>query len=106
MRRACPAQSRWPRPGWRSSSIRWRCRRQTSRTTCSTSGECSRKAELDGQVSVSASEVQDHLLDLWGRMPDSGARSQVERWLTETLVRNLYSVSDINERLETLLPAS
>ena len=33
------------------------------------------------------------------------ARAEVERWLTETLRRNLYSVSDINERLETLLPA-
>jgi hypothetical protein len=63
------------------------------------------KAELDGQVSVSASEVQDHLLDLWGRMPDSGARSQVERWLTETLERHLYAVSDIDARLETVLTA-
>ncbi len=39
-------------------------------------------------------------------LEEGPARSEIERWLTETLVRNLYSVSDINERLETLLPAS
>ena len=63
-------------------------------------------AELVDQMAVSASDVQDHLLDLWGVLEDWPARSEIERWLTETLVRNLYSVSDINERLETLLPAS
>jgi len=63
-------------------------------------------AELVDQMAVSASDVQDHLLDLWGVLEEGPARSEIERWLTETLVRNLYSVSDINERLETLLPAS
>jgi len=47
--------------------------------------------------------VQDHLLELWARMPDSDARSQVERWLTETLERHLYAVSDVDSRLEHLL---
>jgi hypothetical protein len=63
-------------------------------------------AELSDQIAVPASAVQDHLLDLWGALDDGPARSEVERWLTETLRRNLYSVSDINERLETLLPTS
>ncbi|MGP8205409.1 MAG: hypothetical protein ACLQVK_05010 [Acidimicrobiales bacterium] len=63
-------------------------------------------AELVDQMAVPASDVQDHLLDLWGVLEEGPARSEVERWLTETLVRNLYSVSDINERLETVLPAS
>jgi hypothetical protein len=63
-------------------------------------------AELVDQMAVSASDVQDHLLDLWGVLEEGPARSEIERWLTETLVRNLYSVSDINVRLETLLPAS
>jgi len=63
-------------------------------------------AELVDQMAVSASDVQDHLLDLWGVLEEGPARSEIERWLTETLVRNLYSVSDINERLETVLPAS
>jgi hypothetical protein len=37
-------------------------------------------------------------------LDEGPAREEVERWLTETLRRNLYSVSDINERLETFLP--
>jgi hypothetical protein len=63
-------------------------------------------AELTDQMSVPASAVQDHLLDLWGALDEGPVRGEVERWLTETLRRNLYSVSDINERLETLLPAN
>jgi hypothetical protein len=63
-------------------------------------------AQLSDRVSVPASDVQDHLLDLWGALDEGPARAAVERWLTETLRRNLYSVSDINERLETLLPAN
>jgi hypothetical protein len=62
-------------------------------------------AELADQVSVPASDVQDHLLDLWGVLDEGPARVEVERWLTETLGRNLYSVSDINDRLDGLLPA-
>lgn len=62
-------------------------------------------ATLSDQIAVPASNVQDHLLDLWGALDEGPTRSQVERWLTETLRRNLYSVSDINDRLETLLPA-
>lgn len=63
-------------------------------------------AELADRIAVPASDVQDHLLDLWGALDEGPVRAEVERWLTETLKRNLYSVSDINERLEILLPAS
>jgi hypothetical protein len=62
--------------------------------------------ELADQVSVPASQVQDRLLDLWGYLEDGPARVEVERWLTETLRRNLYSVSDISDRMESLLPMS
>ncbi len=61
-------------------------------------------AQLSDRIAVPASDVQDHLLDLWGALDEGPARAEVERWLTETLRRNLYSVSDINERLESLLP--
>jgi hypothetical protein len=61
------------------------------------------RAELSGQISVSASGVQDHLLELWGQLPEGAGRSQVERWLTETLERHLYEVADIERRLETLV---
>jgi hypothetical protein len=57
------------------------------------------RQQLEGQVSVPASVVQDTLLDLWGVLPEGESRSEVERWLTETLERNLYSVSDIDARL-------
>lgn len=64
------------------------------------------RAELDGEVSVSASAVQDHLLELWGRLPEGEARVHVEGWLTETLQRNLYQVTDIDARLADVLPSS
>lgn len=56
-------------------------------------------AQLGDRVSVSASTVQDHLLDLWGLLPDGDARGTVERWLTETLARELYTTEDVIERL-------
>ncbi len=64
------------------------------------------RTEIDGQVSVSASTVQDHLLELWGRLPEGDVRQQVERWLTETLQRNLYQVSDIDARLTGVVASS
>ena len=56
-------------------------------------------AELGDRVSVSASTVQDHLLDLWGLLPEGDGRRTVEQWLTETLERELYRTDDIIERL-------
>ena len=56
-------------------------------------------------MSVPASVVQDCLLDLWGHLPEGETRTEVERWLTETLERNLYAVADIDARLASVLPA-
>ncbi len=61
------------------------------------------RRQLEGQVSVSASIVQDGLLDLWGILPEGDSRAVVERWLTETLERNLYSVNDVDSRLDAFL---
>ena len=61
------------------------------------------RSQLEGQVSVPASVVQDGLLDLWGLLPEGDSRSVVERWLTETLERSLYSVTDVDSRLDTVL---
>jgi hypothetical protein len=61
------------------------------------------KAELDGQQSVSASNVQDRLLDLWGQLPEGSVRSEIEQWLTETVQRHLYAVADIDARLQRVL---
>jgi hypothetical protein len=61
------------------------------------------RSELGDQGSISASDVQDRLLDLWGNLPEGPTRSQVERWLTETLERHLYAVDDVQRRLGTVL---
>lgn len=61
------------------------------------------RRQLEGQVSVPSSVVQDGLLDLWGIMPEGDSRAVVERWLTETLERNLYSVTDVDSRLDAVL---
>jgi hypothetical protein len=61
------------------------------------------RAQLDKQSSVPASEVQDRLLDLWGKLPEGDLRGEIERWLTETLERNLYQAADIDARLSTVL---
>ncbi len=74
---------------------------QTDRTEAAVA---SFRRQLEGQVSVPASVVQDGLLDLWGVLPDGATRAQVERWLTETLERNLYSVTDLDARLASVLP--
>jgi hypothetical protein len=61
------------------------------------------RRELTDQMSVSASAVQDRLLDLWGALPGGDARSLVEHWLTETLERNLYAASEVSDRLNGVL---
>ena len=63
------------------------------------------RRQLEGQVSVPASVVQDGLLDLWGILPEGDSRAVVERWLTETLERSLYSVTDVDSRLDAVLAA-
>jgi hypothetical protein len=63
------------------------------------------RRQLEGQVSVPASVVQDCLLDLWGLLPEGESRTEVERWLTETLERHLYEVRDIDARLASVLPS-
>jgi hypothetical protein len=57
---------------------------------------------LADQVSVSASTVQDHLIDLWAALEEGETRREVERWLTETLERELYLVEDVVDRLVLL----
>ena len=61
------------------------------------------RRQLEGQASVAASLVQDRLLDLWGQLPEGDGRAEVERWLTETLERQLYDVADVDARLASVL---
>jgi hypothetical protein len=61
------------------------------------------RRQLEGQQSVPASVVQDHLLDLWGLLPEGDIRAEIESWLTETLERNLYKASEVDSRLVSVL---
>jgi hypothetical protein len=59
-------------------------------------------ADLEDGMSLSASAVQDRLFDLWGLLDEGDARREVERWLTETLDRHLYTSDDMIARLRGL----
>jgi hypothetical protein len=59
--------------------------------------------ELADQISVSASTVQDHLFEVWGALDEGDVRRAVERWLTETLERELYLAEDVVDRLNGLI---
>jgi hypothetical protein len=63
------------------------------------------RQQLEGQTSIPASVVRDSLLDLWGVLPEGDRRTQVERWLTETLERNLYGTAEVDTRLASVLGA-
>lgn len=58
--------------------------------------------ELSDGLSLPASAVQDRLFDLWGMLDEGEPRREVERWLTETLDRHLYSTEDLVDRLRRL----
>jgi hypothetical protein len=47
--------------------------------------------------------VQDRLFDLWGLLDDGDTRRAVEKWLTETLDRHLYTSEDLVSRLRSLV---
>lgn len=59
-------------------------------------------AELRDGLSLSSSAVQDRLFDIWGMLDEGQARREVERWLTETLDRHLYTSEDLIARLRGL----
>lgn len=59
-------------------------------------------AELSDGLSLSASSVQDRLFVLWGMLPEGEPRREVERWLTETLDRHLYTADEVSGRLRRL----
>ncbi len=59
-------------------------------------------AELRDGLSLSSSAVQDRLLDIWGLLDEGDLRREIERWLTETLDRNLYTSDDLIARLQDL----
>ena len=59
-------------------------------------------AELSDGLSLSSSSVQDRLFELWGMLDEGDVRREVERWITETLDRHLYTSDDLITRLRGL----
>ena len=57
---------------------------------------------LSDGMSLSASTVQDRLFELWGMLDEGEVRREVERWLTETLDRHLYTTDELVTRLQGL----
>ena len=59
------------------------------------------RADLEGATYEGASRVQDRLLGLWGELGEPGT-ALVERWLTLTRTRNLFSADELRELLDEL----
>ncbi len=63
------------------------------------------------ETSFGPNQLQDLLFDLWGEMKDTPAQPEVERWLTLTVERHLFSAGEVREaltgirRLAELVPA-
>ena len=51
------------------------------------------------ETSFGPGQLQDLLFDLWGDMKDTPAQPEVERWLTLTVERHLFSAEEVREAL-------
>jgi len=53
----------------------------------------------DREISFGPGQLQDLLFDLWGEMKDTPAQPEVERWLTLTVERHLFTAAEVREAL-------
>ena len=60
------------------------------------------RASLAGETYLSPSRVQNRLLDLWSELRDTPAATRVERWLTLSIERELFSAAELVEFLDEL----
>jgi len=51
------------------------------------------------EVSFGPGQLQDLLFDLWGEMKDTQAQPEVERWLTLTVERHLFTADEVRGAL-------
>ena len=51
------------------------------------------------ETSFGPGQLQDLLFDLWGEMKDTPAQPEIERWLTLTVERHLFSAGEVSEAL-------
>lgn len=54
------------------------------------------------EPSFGPGQLQDLLFDLWGAMKDTPAQPEVERWLTLTVERHLFSADEVREALTSI----
>jgi hypothetical protein len=57
---------------------------------------------LAGETTIGAGALQDLLFELWSGTKDTPAQPEVERWLTLTVERNLFSAEEVREALTTI----
>jgi hypothetical protein len=57
---------------------------------------------LRTETYLSPSRAQDHLFALWGELRDTPGAPMVERWLTLTIERDLFSAAELIEFLDEL----
>ncbi|CAA9250125.1 MAG: hypothetical protein AVDCRST_MAG76-2233 [uncultured Acidimicrobiales bacterium] len=51
------------------------------------------------ETSFGPGQLQDLLFDVWGDVKDTAAQPEVERWLTLTVERHLFSAEEVREAL-------
>ena len=51
------------------------------------------------ETSFGPGQLQNLLFDLWGDMKDTPAQPEVERWLTLTVERHLFSADEVRDAL-------
>ena len=51
------------------------------------------------EASFGPGQLQDLLFDLWGAMKETPAQPEIERWLTLTVERHLFSADEVREAL-------
>ena len=51
------------------------------------------------ETSFGPGQLQNLLFDLWGEMKDTPAQPEVERWLTLTVERHLFSAEEVRDAL-------
>jgi len=54
------------------------------------------------EISFGPGQLQDLLFDLWGELKDTPAQPEVERWLTLTVERHLFTAGEVREALTSI----
>lgn len=59
-------------------------------------------ARTEDESTFAPGPIQDLLFELWGDTKDTPAQPEVERWLTLTVERNLFSAGEVRTVLTTI----